>query len=236
VHEQLWDVFKADLEELAKKAVPATPIWWQDRVLKFQFGDVITLDEFQPVYVEVDEEKRIVTQCSVTQEANRVVKIKVAKGTLPGLSPVSSVELAALKDYVLKIKPAGTNIQVVSMEADRVKIEADVYYGGQYVESTVKAAVIEAIDEYLTSIPFDGRMNLNKLVDAAQAVEGVEDFVLNNVESRAALISAGSASVNKLVENYDWNSRNYTTVSGYLISEDESGSTLDDTLNMELAG
>jgi hypothetical protein len=64
-----------------------------------------------------------------------------------------------------------------------------------------------------------------KLVDAIQAVPGVSRVVLADIKARQLTVALGSATTIDL-QGY------YTTVAGYLISEDTAANTLADTITM----
>ncbi len=228
-HEQLWDILKAELEEIALESVPGTGNWWKNQILSFQYGDVIQLIDYRPTYTDLDESKRIITRCAVSQESSRRVTLKVAKGsTIETLSALSETELSALKDYVDNIKFVGTVTDVISLNADRLKITANIYYSGQYVSTTVLTNVKDAIGNYLATIPFNGVVNKNKLIDAIQNVSGVNDVDISELKGRAEQdsISSTNASVFTL---------NYLTKAGYIITEDTNGHKLDTTLTMILS-
>ena len=248
LHEQLWDIFKTEVETLAASAAPGTAQWLRDKTLKFQYKDdgsqVLQLVNFVPQYAVIDESLRLVTQCSVKIQGNRIVLLKVAKGTEPltplGTQPITlpdtldnNAEINALKEYIDRIKFAGTAIRVISLEADRLQVYADIYYDGQYVLNIVKDQVKEAILQYLKTLPFDGKVSNTKLIDAMQNVPGVLDVQLQKLAARP--FQQSHLTTIKLVDQYKVLSRDYSTEAGYIIPETETGYTLDDTLNVTIA-
>ena len=236
IFEQLLDLFKADLQTLALQAVPGTPTWLQSETLKFQYSatdpQIITLVNFYPQYQVLRTDYQIITRCSVKQSAGRRVIIKVAKGISPALVALATPELNALISYINKIKFAGTAIDVISLQADRIKIGAMIYFDGQYVQSMVLTNIIAAINNYLLTIPFDGVLVLTSMVSAIKAVPGVQDVVLNNVVARENAVAFGSAQSTFLVVSNLEQQRQYETVAGYIIPEDTVGNTLTDTLTL----
>jgi len=232
--ETMIDIFTANIQAIADSAVSGNVAWVRQQILEFQFGDVVTITDFVPGYDPVDESARIVTRASVKQLSSGVIAIKVAKGTVPSLSPLSAPELAALKDYYFGTATtqgvgfAGVRTTFINLDPDRMRVEATVYFLGQYVEATVKAAVIDAIDNFFATfsdVAFDGTIFMIKLVDAIQAVPGVSRVTLTDIKARQATVVLGSAT-DIDVQGY------YTTVAGYLISEDTASNTLDDTITM----
>lgn len=233
--EVMIDILQSTIQGIADSAPAGNAKWLQRQILNFQYGDVITLVDFVPTYVPVDESARIITRVSVKELGSGIVAIKVAKGTPPSLGPLSGPELAALKDYYYGTSTtegigfAGVRATFVNLSPDRMRVEATVYFLGQYIEADVKAAVIAAIDDFFATfqaIAFDGTVYMIKLVDAIQAVPGVSRVVLTDVKARENTVVLGSATTINIQGTY-------TTVAGYLISEDTAGNTLDDTITMQ---
>lgn len=234
--EQILDIFKSDLEVIASKNVPGTPAWLQSKVLAFQYSvsdpQVVQLVNFIPTYPEINTELQIIKACAIIEQTNRLVKIKVAKSS--PLTPLSSTELDSLKDYVHDIKFAGVLTDTISLNPDRLSVGAKVYFKGQYVEATVKTAVIAAIDAYLLAIPFDGVVRMTKLYDAIQTVTGVEDVVLTNVTLRPFATALIDPNATKMIFDSKTIVKAKETEAGYVISEDTTGSKLTDTILMEV--
>jgi hypothetical protein len=232
--EVMIDILQSNIQAIADSAPSGNPKWVQRQILNFQYGDVVTLTDFVPGYAVEDDDAKIVTRCSVKQLGSGVVAIKVAKGTAPSLEPLSAPELTALEDYYFGTSTtegigfAGVRTSFINLEPDRLRVEANIYFLGQYVEATVKTAVITAIDDFLATFQdeaFDGTVFMNKLVDAIQAVAGVSRVELLDVKARAQTVALGSAT-DIDIQGY------YTTVAGYIISEDTASNTLDDTITM----
>ena len=231
LHEQFWDAMKIELEEIAAAAPTGNLKWLQAQVLKFQYSDstpqVIELDaNYAPRYPVEDEELRIISRCAVSQDGNRIVTVKVAKSDPP--EPLNNDQYDALNAYLnddqLGIKFAGTLILIRNEQPDRVKITATIFYNGSY-STTIKQSVKDAINEYFKNIPFDGVFRNSSLLQAIKAVAGVEDVQLFEIKARPASIALAGAT---LVE------RSYNAFSGYLIEEDTTGHTFDDTLTFTL--
>jgi len=231
--EVMMDVLKADIQAIADAAPSGNAKWVQKQILNFQFGDVITLVDFVPTYVPVDEAARIVTRCSV-KEAVEGITIKVAKGVAPSLAPLTAPELQALKDYYFGTSStegvgfAGVKAAFISSLPDRMKVVATVSFLGQYVEATVKTNVIAAIDNFFATFQneaFDGTVFIIRLVDAIQQVAGVNRVSLTSVVARIESVPVASATVVD-IQGF------YVTGAGYLISEDTATHTLNDTITM----
>lgn len=228
--EQLMDAYKVIVEALVASAAPGSPLWVQDRVFKFQYStitpQIIQLINLAPAYPVVDPSLRIITRCSVTTDLSNAVTVKVAKGTTP--APLDSLEKDALTSYIKTIGVAGIDYNVVSLDADRVYIEGDIYYTGLF-SAVIKGNVILAIQNYLAGIPFNGRVKVDDIRQAIRAVVGVQDVVLRNVSARANAIAFGGGT--SLVLNQTLASRFWPTLAGYAVAEDTAGQTLADKLN-----
>jgi hypothetical protein len=227
--EQLMDIFTADVEAVAAAAAPATPAWLQDQIFKFQYSattpQVVQLINFAPAYPVIDETLQIITRCSVTTNLSNSVIIKVATGEPP--AALSSPQLSALQSYVTQIGVAGVVYNVISQASDKLYVQANVYYQGQY-SAVIQADVIAAIENFLAAIPFNGQVKITDLEDAITAVEGVTDVVLVNVRARADGTAFASGSY--LVQNQQTISRLWGTVAGYMVGETTTGNTLNNSL------
>jgi hypothetical protein len=115
---------------------------------------------------------------------------------------------------------AGVQYLVASSAADKLFLEAEIFYNGQY-SAVISTNVIAAINAYLAAIPFDGNVRVNKLVDAIQAVDGVTDVVINNLAMRADAVAFGSKTY--LVQANDLIFSKYPTSAGYIIEETTGG-------------
>ena len=227
--EQLMDIFQSEVESTVALAAPQTPQWLQDRVFKFQYSatnpQVIQLINFVPTYPVVDASLRIVTRCSVRTTIANQVLIKVAKSEPPVALAVG--EVSALQSYVTTLGVAGVNYVVSSAASDKLYIQAQIFYQGQY-NSVITANVIAAIDAYLGSIPFDGTLRLSDLEIAIKSVTGVNDCVFQNVSARGDSTPFGTGT--SLVVSNAVVLRLWNTQAGYIVGETTSGSTLADTL------
>lgn len=191
VHEQLWDVAKSVLQDIADRAVAGTTRWYQEQCFKFQYGDPLQWINGTYQYSPIDESKQIIKRAAVT-EASGTVVIKVAKlnGTTvvpldyPTPSPVGA-EYIAFKAYIHQIKYAGTATLIVSSDADLLKVGYKIYYDPLVLKANGESLAIpgtypveDAINTYITNLPFNGELQLSSLTDAVQAVAGVGDAVL----------------------------------------------------------
>ena len=224
LNQQYWDNFKTDLQTIANNAPVASGAWWQDKMFKFQYSSDpdygVIINEapyFVPSYTNIDNSLNIIKYCAVTQNGKQVV-IKVAKDDGSG-NPTQLIEdeLNSAKSYKDRIQPMGLAINVVSFPADNIKLNIEIYYNAQFVQSTVLANVKTAITNYLKSLKFDGAVYISKIEDAIQLVEGVNDVRIVQMQGKGTNTS------------YEVIDRVYPTLSGYC-SFDDTNSTI--TMNI----
>lgn len=217
-HEQLWDLFKKDLETIRDNTPVQTERWWNDRMKNYFQYDPIDTDkgvlsigeDFVPFYITVDETKRIIDFSAVKQtEGSRQVNIKLAKDDGSGnATQLSLAELTSAKSYVNEIQGAGLFIQTVSFPADVLEIDVDLYFNGQYIISNVEADVKLAIQDYLFNLKFDGTVELIRLIDSIQNVDGIQDVFINVIYGKPD--SAPKQEFNRI----------YNTLAGYAILDE----------------
>jgi hypothetical protein len=234
--EQLMDIFTADNESTAAKAAPATPAWLQAQIFKFQYSDttpqVIQFIDYAPAYPTVDTTLQIISRASVTTTVANQVQIKVATGATP--AALSGAQLDGLKAYINPpngIGIAGITYNVTTAEADKLYIQATIYYSGDYsavIQANVKAAINNFLAVQSDVNHFNGKMKLSDLELAIRNVEGVNDVVMVNVKARPDAIAFASGTY--LIQSQQVLSRQWSTVSGYIVAETTVGSTLDDSL------
>lgn len=228
--EQLLDLFQVQLERTVDLTAPQTAQWLQAKVLEFQYDatnpQVLQLVDLIPKYQAVNEDLRIVTRCSVKSTVSNIVSVKVAKGNPPQAMTVQ--EVAALQSYVDILGVAGIIYNVEGNEADKLYVEADIYYNGMYA-SVIYDYVSTAISNYLANIPFDGNLFISDLESAILSATGVNDCVLKNVRARRHADPFSSSVF--LVQNNATIGRLWATNAGYIVPETEAGETLLQKLN-----
>lgn len=231
--EQLMDALTVEIQTIADNSIAGSAAWVQNQVLLFQYdaGDpqVLQIIDGLPSYTTVDPALRIVKSASVKEGVNRIVFVKAAKDEGTGLEPLDVDELAALDSYVVNIGFAGIPYVIQSTLPDECQFIASVYYKGQFVETSVKDNVIAAINAYLINLPFDGVIEFNKVIDAVQSVDGVNDIDTQNavLKIRGFSITADDPRVITVA-------RAQETSAGYIIEETTSSYTFNDTITMIL--
>ena len=216
--EQIIDVFKAETDLKISQATPGTKSWVANRVFQFQYSatvpQIVQLVDLVPGYPVVDSTLQIITRCAVVSTISNQVLIKTAKSSPP--VALTTTELASLQSYVNEIGVAGINYNCFSSNADQLYIDADIYYSGQY-STVIQGTVTNAVEAFLSELPFNGQLKLSDLEFAIRNIVGVNDVLLNNIRVRADAVPYASGTF--LVQNRTAISRLYPTVSGYVILE-----------------
>lgn len=197
--EEIYDAFKADVDDKVASAVVASIPWYHKIALEFQYGDSLVFDEKtqQFVYPEIDESKRVV-KFSACRDLGGCVYVLAAEADSQGRpKALSSAVLTAFESYMIQRKPAGVVLQVGSYDPDLVRVSMRVQYDPQVLTSNGHLAadpsvkpVEDAINAYLSDIVYGGVLNKTKLIDAVQSAPGVKDVVLDALYVKAANTSA----------------------------------------------
>jgi hypothetical protein len=209
IHEQLWDAAKSELEEAASNVVSGTARWYSKQCLLFQYGYPLLYlnDKFQ--YSQIDLNAQIIKRAACVDQ-NGIVLLKVAKFVSNNILPLNSTELAAFQVYINQIKYAGTQTIIVSQNPDFLRLSIDLYYDPQVIDGNGMLLngstfpVHEAIESFISNLPFNGELHLSSLVDAIQIAQGVKDIHLNSASSKVGLGPYNAINVS------------YLSVAGYL--------------------
>ncbi len=183
----------ANLKATAAAARVGTLQWYVDQVKAFQYGDPIAIVNGRVGYDVVDPSKRIITQAAATEDNGRLA-IKAAKpSTDLYFQALSDAELSALKDYVGAVKYAGVSVDVISLPADELLLEATVKYDrqlmnsqGQSLTNQAQYFAHEAVVLYIRSLPFNSVLNGTELTAFVLKYTGIDDFVITRMGIRPA--------------------------------------------------
>ncbi|MCT4580848.1 MAG: hypothetical protein N4A35_05465 [Flavobacteriales bacterium] len=195
VHENIFDRHKAEIEERVKAAVTGNIRWYRQECLKFQFGDTLAFVDHKYQYPSINTTNQIIQRAAVSEVGSQL-RIKVAKIDGSGTpEPLTGIELVAFNNYINKIKFAGTNIAVISSDADEIEIHYTITVNQQVISGSGESLiapgtypVIDVIKNYIQNLPFDGVLNFTKLTDEIQKIEGVIDPVFNTALARYGVL------------------------------------------------
>lgn len=216
VLEVIFDRHKADVEEKVSSAVVASVPWYYKMALAFQYGDALVLNPktYQYEYAQSDEEKRVIKYAAVRDKGTSVqILVSGEQNGIP--SVLSDDVLSVFKQYMNRVKIAGVILNISSRESDRVLIRAVITVNplvlddkGMLLKDGSKP-VEAAISDYLKNIVYGGTFNKTRLVDAIQAVDGVEDVELGTCSYRTDTSESWT----------DMTGNNYAGVSGSYIPD-----------------
>ena len=211
--EAIFDAFRREIDTKIADSVVASIPWYHKICLEYQHGDNLVLNEATSEYVYelIDDSKKLV-KFAACRDRGGGVYILVAKEGADGYpEALSNDVLTAFREYVNRRKPAGVITDVYSYNPDDITLSIRVQYNpillgsdGSLITDPSVFPVEDAVNNYLASILYGGTFNRNKLIDAVQSVEGVQDLILGEVSAKAS--DAQSYSV---VEG-----NNYTSVGG----------------------
>lgn len=224
-HEQLWDQFKKEVEDIVALAPTANSAWLRAKVLAFQFGDAIKINplNWSTFYDVVDPAKRIITRVSIeeSKDERKTLIIKIAKGQGDSAQPLTPAELTSFTAYMNEVRVTGITHSIISLFPDRLYVNANIYYNGQFPLAEVKQKVKNAIISFLANLDFNATVYRNDLIDAIQAVPEVKDVKILSLKAREQSTPFISS------QEVD---RFYTAKAGYFITEDTTSNTLNESL------
>ncbi len=216
--EQQMNISETTTENLIAMAPPETLPWVKERVLEFQYDAVTPQvvqinDDLSVTYPVVDASKRVITQCAAISNAFGGILVKVAAGD--PLAPISGPEVAALNSYLDTILGGDINFGVINATADLLKLVGTIFYNGQY-NAVIKTNVIAAINNYLSSLPFNGIIKISELIVTIKKVAGVTDVQITDAIATA---TAGGFTVVSMISGGTENVREYQAYSGYIVND-----------------
>lgn len=218
--EQLFTTHITQVDTLIAEKVPHSLLWYRNLAKAFRYGHALVTDT--DTYDEeavADEEAAIIAYAAVKRVGNQL-RLKVAKD-VDGLAALNEQESDAFREYILRTMDAGVNLNIISLEADYLKLNIDIYYNplvlngaGVRLDGNGDSPVQDAIKAYLQNLPFDGDFSLTGLTNALQAVEGVEIPRVLGAEVKWA--------------NYDWQAvvNKYNPEAGWLKIYDDNDLTI----------
>ncbi|WP_162549668.1 hypothetical protein [Hymenobacter nivis] len=220
-HETLWDRFQADVNAVVARAPVGTPGWYADRALQFQQGGTLQVLDNVIGYPVGSTGARVITRAAAKenkQTGKLLVKV-AANGPTPGtLAALDAPTLTQVRGYFDRLQFAGTKLEVVSRDADRLQLTGQVYYDPLLNVPALQAAVRAGLAGYLATLDFAGQVYVAKLEDAIQAVPGVRDVLLTLAAARVGQVAPVPFA------------RLYETAAGYIVEEDTVGLSFLDTL------
>lgn len=181
--ENLWDLFKTDVNAEITILKPHTARWYQNKALGYLHGfDLVEGDDSyntEGIDKAVIDAAKVV-KAAATVETNGSLVVKVSAEFNGDLIPLSVAQYDGFSAYMAEIKDAGVPLQILSFSADKMTITIDLYYDplilagdGSRLDGSASEPVRTAIESFLKNLPFDGQFVKAHLVDSLQQIEGV---------------------------------------------------------------
>jgi hypothetical protein len=232
IFEQLQDLFKQDLETIAYNTPPNTPQWTRKKVLEFQYDATtpqvaeLNTNTFVVTYPVINTALNIITRCAIVTENNLNVSVKVAKNNPP--VQLSAPEETSLGAYIETWGSVGIAYNIINQSSDKLEVVADIYFDSQY-SAVISTNVEAAINNYMANLPFNGVISNQAIVDAIQAVTGVQNVKLTRILVRRNSVAYGAGvTLYNLSTGVD--AVKYQTFAGYVEEETTATHTFTDTL------
>ena len=193
---QAFDQHVIDIDTKLKEEKAHSPNWYAMKALLFQYGcdlagDTDQYDNSGLTDEQISASRLVKFSTAVNSKSKSILYIKVATEVNGTKQPLSDTVLTAFKAYISQIQDAGVFIDFINEPADQMRIEMDIYYNplildkeGKRLDGTNDTPVQDAIQNYVHNLLFNGLYTNVKLVDAVQAVEGVELPELKKALSR----------------------------------------------------
>ncbi len=176
--EKLFDTHKTEVTNYIDEMKPHSLRWYVNKTKLFRIGQSLIegTDQYSDEgLTEKEIEDRQIVKYAAASEQNATLYIKVAGS---GPKPISEEQQQALTEYLAEIKDAGVRIVVRNANADKIKMSLRIFYNPMILQSNGNSLqggtpVIDAIQQYVENLPFNGEFRKVDLVDALQQVEGV---------------------------------------------------------------
>jgi hypothetical protein len=181
--EVLFDSLRTEVNEIIDQARIGTPDWYIGLALEFQIGyDLVATENNILQYPIIDEDAQIISRAAFKEDGGELT-LKLAKGEVGALEALTPEELGQFSNYIEREKLAGTTVNSISLDADSLEIDVEIFYDGIFSQAVMNQRVTDAITAYQLSFPFDGLIYRSQLINLLLDVEGVEDVVISRLEA-----------------------------------------------------
>lgn len=203
--DKLDDIFRSEIDDTIAALKPHSLQWYAGKAKDFEYGYnlVSEADYYDNTGLtdDVIAASKIISYAAVVEQT-RGVRIKVAKTVGADLGALSVDELNSFSAYMTQIKDAGVKLSITSGPADSLLLAIRIRYNplvinstGARIDGTTATPVADAIKAHLKNLPFNGVFSVQKLVDAIQAVEGVNDLNIDQVQTKYGALAFTSVDI-----------------------------------------
>lgn len=187
--ESLWDIFRTEITAEMAQQQAHTKDWYRNKALGFMLGVPVLAgtDQFDTSGLSDDAiaAAQVIKQAAaiklISDAGYGILRIKVATSTGLGLAPVPAEVFSAFKSYMLnKVVDAGTQVVLTTREADKLRLTVDAYFDplvlspeGARLDGTATTPVPDALNAFVRSFDFNGKLNIKEVERAISAVPGI---------------------------------------------------------------
>lgn len=186
----IFDIQVLILEKLSKKSRYGTLPWYIQQAYDFQYGDTLVWQNNQWEYATVTPANQIIKRAAA-QELGNLVNIKLAKLVSGIPTKLNSTEYTAASAYYAKKKPAGIQLNIITDDPDELILNTKINFDpllldntGQLLSSPGTYPAIDAINNFLTNLIFDGTFELCDYIDTLQKATGVKTAYIISASGR----------------------------------------------------
>ena len=167
IHEQIFDLHKAEIDDLILNQKSGRPTWYRTMALKFQYGfdlieDTDFFDNTGQTQSAIDD-SMIVKYAAVneSEESSRLI-IKIAGEENEELAPLTLEQRQAFEAYIQEIRYAGVQTTVINYRPDLLFLNLQIQRDPLVLDADGMSIrdgnfpVNEAIQSYMKLLPFDG--------------------------------------------------------------------------------
>lgn len=186
--EIVLDLFRSEIDTLTNKITPGTVRWYAEMCYRFQNGYELLFDDSKAMlyYPTIDTDAQIVKIVAIREEKNKLV-IKAAKQDKNGkIVPLDLEEKYNFASYIDAIKFAGVDVSVISTSEDKLRYNLEVYFEPSIPNTLVRQNILDALEEFKSSLSFDSMIYKQRFIDAVMGAEGVVTCNLVSLEHKGA--------------------------------------------------
>ncbi|MCL2291239.1 MAG: hypothetical protein FWC34_11165 [Bacteroidetes bacterium] len=174
--ERIFYTEKEKLTQYVESLRPHTEAWYVNKLKSFQLGYALNKEGGYDI---IDVEAQIIKYCSL-RRANGILEFRIANdaGGVPQI--INENDISSINNYAIRVFDAGTHFRIFSSNPDIYRCNLLINYDplvldskGKRIDGTNDTPVIDAINSYFRSFPFDSEFSNMALAHAIEKVEGV---------------------------------------------------------------
>ncbi|MCL2290817.1 MAG: hypothetical protein FWC34_08995 [Bacteroidetes bacterium] len=174
--ERIFDTEKNNLTLRVESLRPHTKSWYVAKLKAFQLGHALNKEGG---YDAIGVEAKIIKHCSL-RVVNGVLEFRIANDASGVPQIINENDINSIYEYAGRVFDAGVHVRIFSSNPDIYRCNLLINYDplvldskGRRIDGTNDTPVIDAINSYFRSFPFDSEFSNMALTDALQEVKGV---------------------------------------------------------------